>query len=146
MDIATIDYAAIGNRIRATRLKRKITQEALSAATNLSIAHISHIECGKTKLSLPALVSIATTLGVTVDNLLYTTGFLFLSPDALRSISLILPMSDTSSDKRNRAISALQVSSGDVLLFSRGKISQSINVRLHCFLVFLCKPYLVTAQ
>lgn len=71
MDIATIDYAAIGDRIRATRLKRKITQEALSAATNLSIAHISHIECGKTKLSLPALVSIATTLGVTVDNLLY---------------------------------------------------------------------------
>lgn len=71
MDNATIDYAAIGNRIRATRLKRRITQEALSAATNLSIAHISHIECGKTKLSLPALVSIATTLGVTVDNLLY---------------------------------------------------------------------------
>ena len=33
MDIATIDYAAIGNRIRTTRLKRKITQEALSAAT-----------------------------------------------------------------------------------------------------------------
>ena len=66
-----VDYSAIGERIRSTRLSRKITQEILADFTNLSVAHISHIECGKTRVSLPSLISIANALGTTVDTLVY---------------------------------------------------------------------------
>lgn len=39
--------------------------------TGLTPAHVSHIECGKTKVSLPSLISIACAMGTTVDALLY---------------------------------------------------------------------------
>ena len=66
-----INYQAIGQRIQAERIKRHLTQEALSNITDLSASHVCHIENGKTKVSLPALIDIANALGVTVDSLLY---------------------------------------------------------------------------
>ncbi len=66
-----INYVAIGKRIRLARKKCHITQEKLSEMTNLSPSHMSHIENGKTKVSLPSLVLIANSLKTTVDSLLY---------------------------------------------------------------------------
>ena len=66
-----LDYAAIGRRIQAVRKARGISQEALCNITDLSQSHVSHIECGKTKLSLIAIVAIANALKTTTDSLLY---------------------------------------------------------------------------
>ncbi len=66
-----LDYAAIGHRIRAVRKARGISQEALCNLIDLSPSHVSHIESGKTKLSLVAVVTIANALGTTADSLLY---------------------------------------------------------------------------
>jgi transcriptional regulator with XRE-family HTH domain len=65
-----LNYIDIGKRIRNLRKKQGISQEKLAELTDLSIVHISHIETGNTKLSLPALVNIANALSVTADMLL----------------------------------------------------------------------------
>lgn len=65
------DYIAIGKRIRAERNKQHISQSQLAEMTGLSVTHMSHIETANTKLSLPALVSIANALHVTTDAFLY---------------------------------------------------------------------------
>lgn len=65
-----INYKEIGQRIRQARINHSLTQDMLSEMVNLSTPHMSHIESGKTKLSLPTLVRIANALGCTVDELL----------------------------------------------------------------------------
>ena len=49
---------------------RGLTQEELAEKVNISTTHMSHIETGNTKLSLPVLVDIATALEVRTDDLL----------------------------------------------------------------------------
>lgn len=65
-----INYLDIGKRIRDARILQHMTQERLAEMADLSIAHVSHIETGNTKLSLPALVYIANALSVSVDTLI----------------------------------------------------------------------------
>ena len=57
-----IDYKFLGSRIRAVRLEKKITQEKLAEAAGVGVTHISHIETGKTKLSVQCLLDIANAL------------------------------------------------------------------------------------
>ena len=66
-----MDYYAIGQRIRRIRKARSISQERLAESANISTVHMSHIENGNTKLSLPVIVKIADALDVRVDSLLY---------------------------------------------------------------------------
>ena len=61
------DYSLIGKRIKERRLYLKLTQEALSEAAGISIQHMSKIENGNTKLSLPCLMALANALNATVD-------------------------------------------------------------------------------
>lgn len=65
-----LDYTAIGKRIRARRTRLGLSQEKLAERADLSVQHVSHIETANTKLSLPVLVQIANTLGVTPNDLL----------------------------------------------------------------------------
>ena len=65
-----IDYDAIGMRIKIARIKAKITQETLAERTGLSTVHISNVETGNTKVSLPSIIAIANVLSVSVDQLL----------------------------------------------------------------------------
>ena len=73
-----MDYYAIGQQIRKSRKARGLSQEQLAEMVNISTTHMSHIETGNTKLSLPVLVDIANALDVRTDDLLersqYTTG------------------------------------------------------------------------
>lgn len=66
-----MDYYAIGQRIRKIRKARNLSQEQLSEMAGISITHMSHIETGNTKLSLPVLVDLANALEVRTDDLLY---------------------------------------------------------------------------
>ena len=68
--ILEIDYKAIGQRIKIARIKKGITQEAVSDIIDVTPAHMSNIETGKTKVSLPTLIAIANALSVSVDTLL----------------------------------------------------------------------------
>ena len=65
-----MDYYAIGQRIRKTRKAHGLSQEQLAERVGISTTHMSHIETGNTKLSLPVLVSLAEELEVSTDDLL----------------------------------------------------------------------------
>lgn len=66
-----MDYSRIGQRIRNFRKARGLSQEELAEKVNISTTHMSHIETGATKLSLPVFVDLAEALGVRADELLY---------------------------------------------------------------------------
>ena len=65
-----MDYYKIGQKIRKYRKAKCISQEQLAEKVDISVTHLSHIETGNTKLSLPVLVDIANALGVHTDDLL----------------------------------------------------------------------------
>ena len=65
-----LDYKAIGKRIKIARIKADLTQERLAEMVEISPTHMSNIETGTTRVSLPAIVSLANALSVTVDDLL----------------------------------------------------------------------------
>jgi transcriptional regulator with XRE-family HTH domain len=68
--IVEIDYKAIGQRIKIARIKKGMTQEVVSYMVDVTPAHMSNIETGKTKVSLSTLIAIANALSVSVDALL----------------------------------------------------------------------------
>lgn len=65
-----MDYYKIGQQIRKIRKAHGLSQEELAEKINISTTHMSHIETGNTKLSLPVLVDIADALDVRTDDLL----------------------------------------------------------------------------
>lgn len=65
-----MDYQKIGHRIRKIRKAHGLSQEELAERVDISTTHMSHIETGNTKLSLPVLVAIAKALDVRTDDLL----------------------------------------------------------------------------
>ncbi len=66
-----MDYYAIGQRIRRIRKARGVSQEKLAEQVGISTTHMSHIETGNTKMSLPIFASLAAALDVRTDELLY---------------------------------------------------------------------------
>ena len=92
-----MDYYAIGQQIRKFRKARGLSQEKLAEMVNISTTHMSHIETGNTKLSLPVLVGIANALDMRADDLLgrsmYTTG------NAVEEIAAILENCSTQEAK-----------------------------------------------
>ena len=66
-----MDYYKIGQRIRKYRKAMNLSQENLAEKVGISATHMSHIETGNTKLSLPVFVAIAQALSVQTDELLF---------------------------------------------------------------------------
>ena len=66
----TVNYEALGKRVRFHRKMRDLTQEELADAIGVSTSFIGHIERGTRKLSVETLVSIADALHVSCDLLL----------------------------------------------------------------------------
>ena len=65
----SLDYKAIGIRIRDKRISKKISQCELANIVGISNPHISNIERARTKVSLPTLIEIANALDTTLDEL-----------------------------------------------------------------------------
>lgn len=65
-----MDYYKIGQQIRKVRRAHGLSQEELAEKEGISVPHMSHIETGNTKLSLPVFVDIANALEVRTDDLL----------------------------------------------------------------------------
>lgn len=95
-----MDYYAIGQRIRKIRRAHGLSQEALAEQVGISTTHMSHIETGNTKLSLPVLVDLAAALEVRTDDLLYDT------PPAERNTAIdsILQIIDTCTTQQIKII------------------------------------------
>ena len=66
-----MDYYEIGQRIRKIRKAHQLSQDELASKVGISTTHMSHIETGNTKLSLPVLVDLANVLQVRADDLLF---------------------------------------------------------------------------
>lgn len=77
-----MDYYKIGQQIRKIRKAHGLSQEELAEKINISTTHMSHIETGNTKLSLPVFVDIATVLDVRTDELLDS------APHAVKSVAV----------------------------------------------------------
>lgn len=83
-----MNYEEIGMRVRFFRRKKGLSQEQLAELVSISVPHMSHIETGNTKLSLPVFVALADALGVRADELLHDS-----TPDhdsVLRELTALL--------------------------------------------------------
>ena len=65
-----MDYSKLGERIREERLKRRLTQEKLAEAVDISTTYIGQIERGEKSLTLDTFVGIANCLELSMDYLL----------------------------------------------------------------------------
>lgn len=65
-----MNYYEIGQQIRKYRKARGLSQEELAEQVGVSVTHMSHIETGNTKLSLPVFVAVAKSLEIQTDDLL----------------------------------------------------------------------------
>lgn len=84
-----MDYYSIGRRIRKIRKARGLSQEQLAEKIGISVTHMSHIETGNTKLSLPVFVDLATVLEVHTDDLLYDANNVGRSQSVEAIVSLL---------------------------------------------------------
>ena len=66
----TINYTAIGQRIRTIRKREGISQSALSEMIDKSPTYLSYIEGGIKSMSLETFVQVANALKVSADDLL----------------------------------------------------------------------------
>lgn len=65
-----IDYKDIGQRIKAKRIDKRLTQEQLSEMVGIGPSHMSHIESGSTVPSFDVFIAILNALGCSADELL----------------------------------------------------------------------------
>lgn len=77
------DYNIIGKRIRNSRIEKRLTQEELADRLNISVAYMSRMERGSTKVNLKRLIQIAEILDLTPGYLL--TGSNIESKDYLKT-------------------------------------------------------------
>lgn len=70
-----IDYIKIGQRIKTARLEKGLNQADLGELVGCSNNHISHIEIGQTKVSLPLLLKISVSLDRNIDYFLLDTPY-----------------------------------------------------------------------
>lgn len=60
-----LDYKLMGERLKKARLKKGFTQEQLAEALKVSIAYVSRIETGKTRVNLKRLNQLCAVLDTT---------------------------------------------------------------------------------
>ena len=70
-----IDYVKIGHRIKSALLDHGYSQADLGALVGCSNNHMSHVEVGQTKVSLPMLLKLAYVLDKNFDYFLLDTPY-----------------------------------------------------------------------
>ena len=68
------NYSIIGMRLKQRRMEKKITQEKLAEALDVSVAYISRIERGSTEINLKRLTEICSILKVSLGEILDGTS------------------------------------------------------------------------
>lgn len=121
-----INYKAIGRRIKGERVKIGLSQEALAEIVGMSLSHISNIETGNTKLSLPAIIHIANALQVSVDQFL-CDNLLKCGPEFSADIQDIL---GDCSDFEIRILSEILRSSKHAIRNNLKFLEQSMDIKI----------------
>lgn len=73
--IPEIDYPRIGKRIRSARIEKGLSQAELGAMVGCSNNHMSHVEVGQTKVSLPMLLKVSLALEKDINFFLLDTPY-----------------------------------------------------------------------
>ena len=68
----SVDLKDIGARIKAARIKKKLTQAELAELLNISPVHVSKIELGKTNFGVDILMRLTEIFQMSADKLLRT--------------------------------------------------------------------------
>lgn len=87
----------LGNRIRAAREKRDLSQESLAERADLHPTYIGQVERGEKNLTIVSLLKIAAALGISPDALLKgisLPGSIPLSKEKVELIDYIMPLTD----------------------------------------------------
>lgn len=70
MAVNKFDYITVGERIRAIRVAKGMSQADLAFAAHIATSNVSDIENGKTKMWLATFVKIVEALQVSADSIL----------------------------------------------------------------------------
>ena len=100
----TIDYKALGKRIRTARKEKGISQEKLGEICAVSCSHIGHIERGTRIASIDTLFRISSELNISLDWLLFDSQSEY--EGVLKSISARLEGKDE--DKIKKYLSVIK--------------------------------------
>lgn len=92
-----LNYKLVGQRLRAVRKERGLTQEQLAELAEISPQHCSGIETGSAKVSLPALVKISNALNTSMDELLLDSISAATKPGLMREVEAVF--ADASADE-----------------------------------------------
>ncbi len=92
-----VDYKLIGQRIKAARKAKGITQEKLSEGLDVSVGYVNQLERGVTKISLDTLGAIAAPLSCDVAYFITESA---LSSDVYLSGELAENFSKLSGEKK----------------------------------------------
>ena len=65
-----VDYSVIGARLKKARKQKNITQEELAEKLDISIAFLSRVERGSSKINLRRLTQVCNILGVSEAEIL----------------------------------------------------------------------------
>lgn len=65
-----IEYKVIGRHIRTARKQKKMTQEAVAEAIEMSCANYGKVERGQRKVNLPRLAQLSIALDVPIESLI----------------------------------------------------------------------------
>lgn len=69
-----LDYVIIGERLKNARIKKGLTQEELAEKLDLSVAFLSRVERGSTRINLIRLSQMCSLLDVTEGEILNGTS------------------------------------------------------------------------
>ena len=70
----SLDYSIIGERLKKARTDKGLTQEQLAEEIDVSVAFLSRVERGKTRLNLNRLNQICGILDITEGDILTGSG------------------------------------------------------------------------
>lgn len=59
-----IDYNIVGERLKRARLNKQLTQENLAEKLDVSVAYLSRVECGSSRINLKRLHELCALLDV----------------------------------------------------------------------------------
>lgn len=86
----TVDFGEIGRNIKLQRTRKGMRQEELAELTDVSSAHISHVENVHTKPSVELLIRIANALEIDIDTLCGSNLYAARRPALSRQIAEVL--------------------------------------------------------
>lgn len=98
-----MNYYEIGQRVRNLRKARALSQEQLAEKVGISTTHMSHIETGSTKLSLPVLADLSVALDTSSDELLFGHS----ESSKTRAVEQLALLLETSTPKQAQALFAI---------------------------------------